>query len=463
MAVQLNYLAKKGWKPNDNYLVTLIKIELSDVAIKEARGKNIKEIFEEGCASVAAESSTGTWTKVYDGKGSGIPMAVKKKAVAFDLDYDKMMFKVAYPVDLFELNNVSGLLAGIVGNIAGMKMVSAMRVFDVKFPEKMIRAFLGPKYGIDGVRKMLNKKRGCLLCTVPKPKIGRTAKEQADLAFELFNAGDSSYEGIKDDENLTSLYFNKFDDRCELVLKNLKKSEKITGKKKFYLCNITHSNLEEMIRRAKLIKKNGGIFMMVDVITTGFTAVDTLRRKNLGLAIHAHRAMHGFITRDNSEGIHGYGKLKGFSISMIVLAKLFRLLGVDSLHGGSPLAKMEDYGEAEYIKKVLQERNLKPDKNIPSLGQEWYHIKQVWMTASGGLHPGDFEMVLRKLGEDILIQCGGGVLGHPKGVKAGVIAAQQARKIFEEKISLKEFVKKENCSELASAVELWGYGPRIVY
>lgn len=463
MAVQLNYLAKKGWKPDGNYLVTLIKLELSDIAIKEAGGKNIKEIFEEGCASVAAESSTGTWTKVYDGKGSGIPMAVKKKAVAFDLDYEKMMFKVAYPIDLFELNNISGLLAGIVGNIAGMKMVSAMRIFDIRFPEKMIKAFLGPKYGIDGVRKMLKKNKGCLLCTVPKPKIGRTAKEQADLAWDLFTAGDGSYEGIKDDENLTNLYFNKFDDRCKLVLKNLKKSEKLTGKKKFYLCNITHSNLDEMARRAKLIKNNGGIFMMIDVITTGFSAVDTLRRKNLGLAIHAHRAMHGFITRDNSPGVHGTGTLAGFSISMIVLAKLFRLLGVDSLHGGSPLAKMEDYGEAEYIKKVLQEKHLKPDNNIPSLGQEWHHIKPVWMTASGGLHPGDFEMILNKLGENIIIQCGGGVLGHPKGIKAGVIAAQQACDIYEIGISLKDFVKKENCSELASAVELWGYGPRIVY
>ena len=100
--------------------------------------------------------------------------------------------------------------------------------------------------------------------------------------------------------------------------------------------------MRPMERRARLIKKNGGIFMMMDVITTGFTAVDTMRRRNLGLAIHAHRAMHGFITRDNSLGVHGHGLLEGFSISMVVLAKLFRLLGVDSIHGGSPLSKMEE-------------------------------------------------------------------------------------------------------------------------
>ena len=466
MAVQLDYLAKKGWKASSkNHLVTLIKMELSEVAVKEAKGsgKSLRKVFEEGCASVAAESSTGTWTKVFDGKGSGIPLAAKKKAVAFDLDYRNHMFKVAYPIDLFELDNISGLLAGIVGNIAGMKMVSGMRIFDVRFPKKMVKAFLGPRFGVRGVRRFLGKKKGCLLATVPKPKIGRTAKEQALLARDLFSAGDGSYEGIKDDENLTNLYFNKFDKRCRLVHNERKRAEKISARKKFYLCNVTHSNMDKMVDRANLIKKNGGRFMMVDVVTTGFSAVDSLRRKNLGLAIHAHRAMHGFVTRDNSEGVHGSGLLEGFSISMVVMAKLFRLLGVDSIHGGSPLAKMEDYGEAVYISKVLQEKHLKPDKKIPSLGQEWFHIKPVWMTASGGLHPGDFEKILKLLGEDIIIQCGGGVLGHPQGVKPGVIAAQQARSLFENGISVRKFVKEEDCSELASAVEIWGYGPRIVY
>ncbi len=466
MAVQFNYLAKRGWKPknpDENYIITLIKVELDESAIKEVKGKSIKKIFEDAVASVAAESSTGTWTKVFSGKDSGIPLARKKRAIAYDLNYKDHMFKVAYPIDLFELDNISGLLAGIVGNIAGMKMVSAMRIYDVRFPKKMIKAFPGPRFGVQGVRKLLKKKKGCLVATVAKPKIGRTAREQASLAKVLFTSGNGTYEAIKDDENLTNLKFNKFDERAKLILDELKKAERKTGKKKFYLCNITHSQISEMLQRAKTIKKNGGIFLMMDVVTTGFAAVDEIRRKNPGLAIHAHRAMHGFITRDNSPGIHGKGKLRGFSISMIFLAKLFRLLGVDSIHGGSPLAKMEDYNEAVYIKDVLQKKDLKSHPNIPTLGQNWHNIKPVWMTASGGLHPGDFEVVLDKLGEDILIQCGGGLLGHPNGVEAGVIAIETARDLYERKISIKKYVNKNPDSELAVAVKHWGYGPRIVY
>lgn len=453
-------------------MITLIKVELSKSAIKEAnyshlskRKKLMKErkLFEDAAASVAAESSTGTWTKVYDGKDSGIPKARELRAYAYDLDYKNHMFKVAYPIELFELDNVSGLLAGIVGNIAGMKMVSAMRVYDVRFPEKMVKKFLGPRFGVPGLRKLLKKPKGCLVATVPKPKIGRSDIEQAKLARVLFTSGSGTYDGIKDDENLTSLSFNDFNKRAKLVLSELKKAEKETGNKKFYLCNTTHSNLDVMLARAKTIKENGGIYMMMDVVTTGFAAVDTIRRKNPGLAIHAHRAMHGFLTRDNSPGVHGEGVLYGFSVSMIFLAKLFRLLGVDSLHGGSPLAKMEDYGEAKYIQQVLQEKDLAPHEKIPTLGQKWYHIKPVWMTASGGLHPGDFEAVLNELGEDIIIQCGGGLLGHPDGVEAGVIAIEEARWAYENKIKLKDFVKANPDSPLAKAVGLWGYGPRIVY
>ena len=477
MAVQFDYVAKKGWRPKNpdkNYVITLLKIELDDKAVKEARyshsGKNYpkdmkklkKVLFKEAAATVAAESSTGTWTKVYDGKDSGIPLASRKRAMAYDLDYERFMFKIAYPIDLFELDNIPGLFAGIIGNIAGMKMVAAMRVYDVRFPEKMVKAFPGPRFGVPGVRKLLKKPKGCLVCTVPKPKIGRTHTEQSHLARVLFTSGKGTYDGIKDDENLTNLYFNKFDTRCKMVLNEVKKAEKKTGNKKFYLCNTTH-NVDEMLRRANLIKKNGGIFMMMDVMTTGFAAVDTIRRKNPGLAIHAHRAMHGFITRDNSPGVHGKGKLYGFSVSMIFFAKVFRLLGVDSLHGGSPLAKMEDYGEAKYIQQVFQEKNLKPHKKIPTLGQNWYHIKPVWMTASGGLHPGDFEDVLSELGEDVILQCGGGLLGHPGGPEAGTIAIEQARELFEKKISIRKWVKKNPKSELAVAVKLWGYGPKIVY
>ncbi len=449
------YIAPKGWKPKDpdeNYVITYLDIELAD-------GIGMDQ-FETVVAACAAESSTGTWTKVYDGKDSGVAMAEKMRAIAFDLEPETKTFKIAYRVDLFELDNMSGLLAGVVGNIGGMKMIKALRCLDIRFPRAMVQAFPGPQFGIEGVREMLQVERGPLLLTVPKPKVGRTAKEQAELAKILFTAGNGEYHGIKDDENLTSLFFNNFDERCELVHRVRREVEEKTGKRKFYLANITHSNLDTMISRADKIKAYGGRWMMMDVVTTGFAALHTMRLRSPGLAIHAHRAMHSLFTRESGPGVHDKGEIYDFSMSMVVNSKIMRLLGVDSLHGGAPKTKMENYGEPKLIRDALQ-LDITPETSV-TLGQNWFGMKPVWHVASGGLHPGSVPEVLRQLGEDVMLQCGGGVLGHPWGIEAGVEAVIQAKDLALGNGNLEQWLKDNPESALAKAAQHWGFGPKIV-
>lgn len=455
MSLQSKYLAPKGWQPenpDEDYIISFLDIELAD-GIPEDK-------FVDVATHVAAESSTGTWTKVYDGVNSGVQLADELKAQAFDLDPKTKTFKVAYKVELFELDNMSGMLSGLVGNIEGMKMIKALRCLDIRFPRKVIEAFPGPKFGIKGVREFMNKPEGPLLCTVPKPKIGRTSDEQAALAKVLFTAANSEYDGIKDDENLTSLFFSTFEDRCKAVHKVRREIEEQTGKKKFFLNNITHSNMDIMFERADMIKKEGGRWLMIDCITTGFAAVHTMRMKSPDLAIHAHRAMHGFFTRESGPGVFNLGKIYDFSMSMTLVAKLMRMLGVDSLHGGAPKAKMEDYGEAERIRDTLQLDETPATKL--SLGQKWFGMKPVWHTASGGLHSGSVPEVLERLGNDIIIQCGGGALGHPDGIEAGVEAIVQARDIVMNSQDLKQWLKENPNTALARAAEHWGFEPTIV-
>lgn len=462
MAVQLNYIAPHGWQPenpDENYVLIQFKIELADF-VDPAK-------FIEAAASVAAESSTGTWTRVDAGPESGIGKADEFKGIVYDLDEKNRMFKVAYKTDLFELGNMSGFLAGPAGNIGGMKMVKGLRMFDVRFPRKFIKSFPGPRYGLEGVRNLLSQdekhRKMPIIGTVPKPKVGRTAQEQAILARRLWTAGDGTYDFIKDDENLTNLIFNSFDERARLVHEVQKEIEAKTGNKKLYLCNLTHSDIDVMLKRANLIKQTGGRCMMIDVIVTGFAAVLTMRQKNPELIIHAHRAMHAFITRESGKGITGEGSLQGFSVSMLVLAKIFRMLGVDSLHTGSPKAKMEDYGESEEIAKTLLSDRIEANPKFQTLGQNWFGMKQVWPVASGGLHPGVMDTVLSKLGTDCYVQMGGGVLGHPQGVERGVEAALQAREAFFEGITVKQYTEKYPDSALARAVALWGTEPKLVY
>ena len=452
MAVQLNYIAPKGWEPpmdGRDYLITYLDIELADGIPDEK--------FRDAAASCAAESSTGTWTKVYAGKDSGIKMAEKMKAVAYDLNPEKKTFKIAYRSDLFEEGNMAGLLAGVAGNIDSMKMLKAFRLIDIKFPKNIVNSFPGPQFGIDGVRKFMEIERGPMLCTVPKPKVGRTALEQAQLAKVLFTAAKGEFQGIKDDENLTSLYFNTFEDRCKKVHAVQREIEQKSGRKKFYLCNITHSDLDIMLERADMIKENGGRWLMMDAVTTGFTAVQTVRKHNPGLAIHAHRAMHGLLDRESGPGVHDGGKIVDFSMSMVVIAKIMRLLGVDSLHGGAPKTKMENYGEPKLVQEALQE-DITPATDM-TLGQNWYGMKGVWHVASGGLHAGTIGDSITQLGENLIIQAGGGVLGHPWGIEAGV----QARDLAMAKGDIKTWIIDNPESALAKAAQHWGFDPRIVY
>jgi ribulose-bisphosphate carboxylase large chain len=449
------YIAPKGWKPenpDENYIITLLDIELiDDLTIDD---------FETVAAACAAESSTGTWAKVFDGKDSGAKMAEKMRAVAYDLDPSTKTFKIAYKKELFETGNMSGLLAGVAGNIGGMKMLKAFRLLDIRFPREWVEAMPGPAFGVDGIREQLGIPSGPILCTVPKPKVGRTAKEQAALARILFTAANGEYQGIKDDENLTNLFFSKFEDRVREVHKVRREIEEKSGKKKFYLCNITHSDMGIMMDRAEMIKNEGGRWMMIDVVTTGFSAIHTMRLANTGLAIHAHRAMHSLFTRESGPGVHDMGEILDFSMSMVVNAKILRLLGVDSLHGGAPKTKMENYGEPKFIKDVL-ENDITPESSM-TLGQNWFGMKPVWHVASGGLHPGSVEAVIKALGEDIMLQAGGGVLGHPWGIEAGVEAMVQARDLAMQRIDVKDWITKNPDTALAKAADHWGFGPKIV-
>lgn len=460
MAVQIDYLAPKGWQPenaDEDYVVALFQISLKDGVPDEK--------FLDVAATVAAESSTGTWTAVDESSNAGMDNANKYRAVVFDVEEKKKMFKVAYPTNLFEPGNMSGMLAGFAGNIGGMKALKGMRLWDVRFPKKHVTAFMGPKFGIEGLRDFLGhyddtddklRAKMPIMGTVPKPKVGRTAEQQALLAQILWTSGDHTFDFIKDDENLTSLEFNSFYDRTRLILEKQHEVENTSKNKRFSLLNITHSSMREMIRRAETIKDQGGRFMMVDVITTGFAAVQSLREEDLGLAIHAHRAMHSFMTRYASD-------LDGFSISMLVLAKVYRLLGVDALHTGSPKAKMEDYGESELIAKVISQEEIPPSEKDHSLGQKWFGMKETWPVASGGLHPGVLDKVVEKMGSNIFIQLGGGVLGHPEGIERGVEAALEARKVIAAGGTIREYAKNKPDSALAKVVEEWGTEPRIVY
>jgi ribulose-bisphosphate carboxylase large chain len=389
---------------------------------------------EEAVGRIASESSAGTWTTL-----TRLPERVAKiKARAFELNGNYV--KVAYPIDLWEPGNAPQLLSGIAGNIFGMKALRNLRLIDASLPENYIKSFKGPHHGIAGLRSLLKIEKRPLTGAVPKPKIGFSAEEHAEVAYETWMGG---FDLVKDDENLTSTSFNRFEDRVERMAKLRDRAEKETGEQKDALLNIT-GETKEMMRKARLLHDSGWRFAMIDVVTCGTAAVQTLREEcgDLGIAIHAHRAMHAAFDRNPKHGI-----------SMYFLAKIMRLIGVDEIHVGTAVGKLVGTKtEVTRIATMLRNRDVKAEDMLP---QNWGTIKPVLPVSSGGLHPGLVPTVMNILGNDCTLLVSGGIHGHPEGTRAGAMAVMQAIEASMEGIDLKEYAAEHR--ELQQALDKWGY------
>jgi ribulose-bisphosphate carboxylase large chain len=400
--VNLNY------KPSKNDLICEFFIEpASNSTLKRAGG------------AVAAESSIGTWIEVKTEK----PYVKKLAAKVFEIKKNKI--KIAYPLELFELGNMPNILSSIAGNIFGMREVKNLKLLDVWFPEKIVKSFKGPRYGIKGIRKILRIKNRPLLGTIIKPKLGLKTIDHAKVAYEAWIGG---CDIVKDDENLSSQSFNKFKKRLEKTFKAKKKAEKESGKKKVYMINIS-AETKEMLKRAKFVEDYGNEYAMVDIITVGWASLQTLRNKEFNLILHAHRAGHAVFTRNPKHGI-----------AMKVIAKIARIIGVDQLHVGTIVGKM-----FEGRKEVMN--------NTQALKENLFGIKKVMPVASGGLNPCHVPRLIKFFGKDFVIQMGGGIHGHPLGTLAGAKAAIQAIECTIDNISLKEYAKTHK--ELKIALKKW--------
>jgi ribulose-bisphosphate carboxylase large chain len=409
--------------PKPDELLCLFRLEpASGFSIEEAAGR------------VASESSVGTWTEVTTMK----PRIRRLMAKAYEIQDNSV--KIAYPINLFEPGNMPQVLSSIAGNIFGMKAVEHVRLEDVRWPKKLLTSFKGPNLGTAGIRKLLRIKSRPLTATVPKPKVGLTAKEHARAGYDAWIGG---IDLLKDDENLTSQPFNKFQDRVTECFRLRDKAEKETGERKSYLINIT-AETNEMLKRAKTVARAGGEYVMVDILTCGWAGLQTIRDacKDLKLAIHAHRAFHAAFTRNR---VHG--------MSMLMVADVARLIGVDQLHIGTVIGKLESpREEVMALRDDLQQQKLEP--TATTLGQDWQRIKPVFPTCSGGLHPGLVPELLKMVGSDIIVQAGGGVWGHPDGGRAGASALRQAIDVGLSGGNLEDYARDHK--ELRRAIDTWG-------
>ena len=382
---------------------------------------------EEAGAAVAGESSTATWTVVwtdrltahqhYQGKCYRID-PVPAPAGQHGADPggpEQFMAYIAYDMDLFEEGSIANLSSSIIGNVFGFKALKALRLEDMRIPPHYAKTFQGPAHGIVMEREYLGKYGRPLLGATVKPKLGLSARNYGRVVYEALRGG---LDFTKDDENINSQPFMRWRDRFVHCMEAVNKAEAETGEVKGHYLNVTAATMEDMYERADFAKELGSVIVMID-LTVGYTAIQSMAKwaRRNGVLLHLHRAGHSTYTRQKSHGV-----------SFRVIAKWMRLAGVDHIHAGTAVGKLEgDPASVRGYYETLRCAKADPD---PTRGlyfeQDWASLPGVMPVASGGIHAGQMHQLLSLFGDDAILQFGGGTIGHPMGIAAGATANRVA-------------------------------------
>jgi ribulose-bisphosphate carboxylase large chain len=409
----------------------------------------------EAAAAVAGESSTATWTVVWTDR---LTDHKHYQAKAYRVDAvpgtDQFIARIAYDIDLFEEGSIANLTSSIIGNVFGFKALKSLRLEDMRIPLHYIKTFQGPAHGIVMEREFLDKFGRPILGATVKPKLGLSAKNYGRVVYEALRGG---LDFTKDDENINSQPFMRWHDRFSYVMEAVSRAEAATGEVKGSYMNVTAGTMEEMYERAEYAKELGSIIIMID-LTIGYTAIQSMAKwaRANGMILHLHRAGHGTYTRQKTHGV-----------SFRVIAKWCRLMGVDHIHAGTVVGKLEgDPSTTKGFYDILRNSFIPED---PRYGiffdQDWGSMPGVMPVASGGIHAGQMHQLLHYLGEDVVLQFGGGTIGHPMGIAAGatanrvateamIMARNEGKDYFQEGPDILEKAAK-HCPELNAALQVW--------
>ncbi|MEO7998005.1 MAG: RuBisCO large subunit C-terminal-like domain-containing protein, partial [Gemmatimonadaceae bacterium] len=235
------------------------------------------------------------------------------------------------------------------------------------------------------------------------------------------------------------------------------KASAATGEVKGHYLNVTAGTMEEMYERAEFAKCLGSVIIMIDLVI-GYTAIQSMAiwaRKN-DMILHLHRA-----------GNSTYSRQKNHGMNFRVICKWMRMAGVDHLHAGTVVGKLE--GDPLMIRGFYDTLRETETRANPETGlffdQHWASLNKVMPVASGGIHAGQMHQLIHYLGEDVVLQFGGGTIGHPEGIQAGatanrvaleamILARNEGRDFLNEGPEILDAAARW-CKPLKQALELW--------
>ena len=323
--------------------------------------------------------------------------------------------------------SLPNLVSTIAGNLFELKSLSGIRLLDVRLPKEFSQQYFGPKFGIKGTRRLSGVQGRPLIGTIIKPSVGLSPEATGALVAELCAGG---IDFIKDDELQADGPSCPFEERVKAVMQAVDTAADKTSHKVMVAFNLT-GEIDEMRRRHDFVKDHGGTCVMASVNSIGMSGMIELARHS-ELPIHAHRVGWGALTR---------APLLGWSFP--AWSKLWRLTGADHMHVNGLDNKFCESNESV----VASARSLADPlfKNAPMCAVPVFSSGQTIHQAAA---------TLAAVGSpDLIVTAGGGIVAHPDGVEAGVIALKEAWNAAMQGIEISKHA--QNHPELATALKAY--------
>jgi ribulose-bisphosphate carboxylase large chain len=354
--------------------------------------------------------------------GSGLPKSGDGKRRT-------AMVTLSWPLHNFG-PSLPNLLATVAGNLSELKAFSGLKLMDIELPPEFLTRYQGPQFGVEGTRRLAGVYERPMIGTIIKPSVGMSPEATAEQVAMLV-AADIDF--IKDDELQADGPHCPFEARISAVMKVIRDHADRTGKKVMYAANLT-GDVDEMLRRHDHVLAEGGTCIMASMNSIGLPAMKILRAHSQ-LPIHGHRNGWGMLGRSPALGM-----------SFIAYQKLWRLAGIDHTHVNGIDNKFCESNESV----IASAREcLTPMFDPPHKGCE------VMPVFSSGQSAKQVPATFAALGsQDLIYAAGGGIVAHPGGPAAGVLALRQAWEAALGGVALDEAA--EDHPELRDALATFG-------
>lgn len=345
-----------------------------------------------------------SWTDAYvDESSTPLPRAISSKQIGTK----KIRVNITFPHDMVEAGSVTSLLSVVSAAVTS----TGAKIEDIHIPDVLMRTFDGPAFGIRGLRDHTNKFGRPLLSATMRPMRGLSARMYGRAVYETLKGG---VDITCDPTLMHSIPGNHWRERFRFVAEAMHAAYEDSNEIKLHAVNVSAPTTEDILERANYAKELGLGMVLVDSASIGWSALESLSKW----------------CRKNDTLLCGMGSrsLQSNIISEHLLAKLLRLTGCDVVSIGSPLRggtinRRVVKGVAQTLQAdtsgIFEEGGLMSEQNYQGLANS--------MPACGGGHnPWHFPRLIDALSDDIIIQCGGSVMGHPWGSAAGATANRVA-------------------------------------